>query len=439
LCHAASAFLASPFQLAGILVVDGVAEAASAWRGLGSGNSIIGLGEIEDPHSLGFLWEKTCEFLGFDGYDGPGKVMALAAEADPRRYQPVFESFVQLSLGGLRIDPGVLQYRRRGFAGMERRLGVTGSAASERAAVAAGLQAVTENAVVHLAETLYRRINTAGSVPVTDLCLAGGVALNCLANARIAERTSWRRLWIQPAAHDAGTALGAALAVWHLELAQARRVPFPNAYWGPEFSRGQCEAALLRAGLPFTRPADPGRAVAQMLAEGKVVAWFQGRMEFGPRALGNRSILADPANPGVRQRLNRTIKEREAFRPFAPSLTADFTGEFCRMPQAGGVSNPTHYMKLALPVSHGYAAGFPAVVHGHNGCATARVHVVEPGSNPRYEELLDAMRRIAGYPAVLNTSFNIREPIVASPDGACQSFLCSGLDGMLLGGCLVKR
>jgi carbamoyltransferase len=316
---------------------------------------------------------------------------------------------------------------------------VTGSEANQRAAIAAGLQAVTEDAVVHLAQTLYRRINTARDVPVTDLCLAGGVALNCLANARIVERTSWRRLWIQPAAHDAGTALGVALAVWHLELAQARRVAFPNAYWGPEFSGRQCEAALLRAGLPFTRPADPGRAVAQMLAEGKVVAWFQGRMEFGPRALGNRSILADPANPGVRQRLNRTIKEREAFRPFAPSLTSDFGGEFCKMPQADGVSNPTHYMKLALPVTHGYAASFPAVIHGHNGCATARVHVVEPGSNPRYEELLDAMRAIKGYPAVLNTSFNIREPIVAFPDGACQSFLRSGLDGMLLGECLVKR
>ena len=422
LCHAASAFLASPFQETGILVVDGVAETASAWWGHGSGNGISALGEIEDPHSLGFLWEKTCEFLGFDGYDGPGKAMALAAEADPRRYKPTFESFVQLLPDGLRIAPEVLQYRAHGFAGLERRFGVAGPAAGERAAIAAGLQAVTEDVMTHLAENLYRRINAGRSVPVTDLCLAGGVALNCLANASVAERTSWRRLWIQPAAHDAGTALGAALAVWHLELARSRRVPFPNAYWGPEFAGRECEAALLRAGLPFTRPADPARAVAQMLAEGKVVAWFQGRMEFGPRALGNRSILANPANPTVRRRINRGIKEREEFRPFAPSLAADFAGDFCRMPQGGGVSNPTHYMKLALPVVNGHAARFPAVVHGRNGSATARVHVVEPGSNARYEELLDAMRDIAGYAAVLNTSFNIREPIWPLPTAPANRF-----------------
>jgi carbamoyltransferase len=442
LCHAASAFLASPFQEAGILVVDGIAETASAWWGFGCGNNIRDLGEVEDPHSLGFLWEKTCAFLGLDAYEGPGKAMALAAEADPRRYKPAFESFVRTSADGWRIDPEVLQYRARGFAGLENRLGVTRPDAArdgERSAIAAGLQAVTEDAVAALAESLYRKINAARPVPLQDLCLAGGVTLNCVANARIAERTSWRRLWVQPAAHDAGTALGAALAVWHMELAQSRRIPFPNAYWGPEFAERECEAALLRQGLPFTRPTRPAHAVAQMLAEGKVVGWFQGRMEFGPRALGNRSMVADPANAAVRQRLNRTIKEREPFRPFAPSLAASFAREFCRMPTEGGVSNPTHFMKLALPVVNGYAGTFPAVVHGHNGGATARVHVVEPGANPRYEELLDAMSGLTGYPAVLNTSFNIREPIVASPDGACESFLRSRLDGMLLGGCLVKR
>jgi carbamoyltransferase len=267
------------------------------------------------------------------------------------------------------------------------------------------------------------------------------VALNCVANYEILRRTPWKRIWAQPAAHDAGGALGAALAIWNLELGHSWRVPFPNAFLGPEFSAERCELALLRAGLPYSRPSRLAERTAQSLGQGGIVARFSGRMEFGPRALGNRSILADPRSPNVKSKLNRIIKEREPFRPFAASvLEAATTGLFEHTPQ-DTQTDPTSFMLFAVPVRNGTADALPAVVHRNRstGQAFSRIHVVKQPDNPAYYEVLECFRDQSGCAALLNTSFNIAEPIVCTPEDAVSTFVRSSLDAMTLGPYFVER
>ena len=453
LCHAASAFFVSPFREAGILVVDGIAEVASTWAGCGSQQTIENLFEVEYPHSLGFLWEKMCEFLGFDRYDGPGMVMALATTARPRSehtgidYRERFQTFVQsLQDGGFCIDPHVLRYRLQDYSGLKTRLGLEPSrhdSPIERAAIAAGLQAVTEDILVHIATHLYRRINTGRDHKITDLCLAGGVALNCVANTEILKRTPWKRIWVQPAAHDAGTALGAALVLWNLELGHRERIEFPDAYWGPEFSEAEYEMALQRAALPFKRPHSLAKKVAALLDEGRIVAWFQGRMEFGPRALGNRSIVADLRRVAMRTILNHKVKDREEFRPFAPSVLESHAARYFDVPflQTGGETTPCHFMLATVPVKTEAVSSLPAVIQENQsqGQCSSRIHVVSDNVNPAYQELLEEFCTRSGYAAVLNTSFNISEPIVCSPEQAVATFQQSSLDALVLGPYLVER
>ena len=451
--HAASAYLVSPFSRAGVLVVDGIAEFASTWAGVGD-LQLKGLFEVDYPNSLGFLWEKVCEFLGFDRYDGPGKVMALGTASDSRDiesgtdYRESFCEFVSLLPGGqFAVKPSVLGYRGAGstsFDGLEVLLGPRKAALRQparRNSIAAGLQQITEDVLVHVANELWYRVNAAGNAQVSDLCLAGGVALNCVANRKLLERTLWKRLWIQPAAHDGGTALGAALLVWNEELGRGVRPEMVDAYLGPSFTDAECREALLRAELPFEAQVDIPRRVASLVAQGKVAGWFQGRMEFGPRALGNRSILADPRRPETRALLNRKIKERECFRPFAPSVLADDAEPWFALSGSGVKTDPDEFMLVAAPVCSGGREAFPAVVHRneHTGEATARVHAVKPGRNPLYEEFLENCRDEMGAGVSLNTSFNVGEPIVCSPDDACRTFLKSGLDAMALGSFLVTR
>jgi carbamoyltransferase len=418
--HAASAYYVSPFRRAGVLVVDGIAEFSSTWAGIGDGR-LERLFEVGYPNSLGFLWERVCEFLGFDRYDGPGKTMALGAASDSRdaatgvEYAHRFREFVRLQpQGQFTIDPAVLEYRSRRFDGLSLRLGEREEALgspSRRSAIAAGLQTITEDVLIHLATELWRRANPAGGVPISELCLAGGVALNCVANRKLLDRTPWQRLWVQPATHDAGTALGAALLVSHELLGRRARTAMNDAYLGPEFGPAECERALLRAGLPYATAGDLAAEVADLLDRGKVVGWFQGRMEFGPRALGNPSVLADEAD------------------------------RWFDLGHANGASGPEEFMLSAAPAKAAGACVLPAVVHRNprTEAATARVHVVRPGRNPLYESLLSSCRRTLGAAVALNTSFNAGEPIVCSPQDACGTFLRSGLDAMAIGPYLVIR
>jgi carbamoyltransferase len=453
LCHAASAFFPSPFSQAGILIVDGIGESASAWTGYGVETALRSLTEVEYPHSLGFLWEKTCEWLGYDRYDGPGKVMALGSSsatvssASGVDYAERFASFVRpTSQGCFEVDPAVLQYRQAGYAGLENavgpRHGVNGRI-SETAAIAAALQQSTERILLHMAGDLYDRINCGRSAPVTALCMAGGVALNCVANQRVLANSPWEHVWVQPAAHDAGTALGAALLAWHSELGNGSRTSLRDIFLGPSFDVPDYERALIQAGLRYSRMQDLPRRASELIARGKTVGWFQGRMEFGPRALGNRSILADPRKPEMRTRLNRDIKMRESFRPFAPSVLAEEAAQRFTLASTlpGRGADATEYMLLAVPVAPGYEGVTPAVEHTNlaTGETLSRVHAVRAGVNPLYEALLSELKVTIGAPMVLNTSFNVSEPIVCTPSQACATFLRSTLDALALGPFLVTR
>jgi carbamoyltransferase len=362
-------------------------------------------------------------------------------------YHERFASFVTTCPGGtFEIDPDALRYRAPGFGALEYVLGPRDrilQVPTERGAVAAGLQRITESVIVHIADELWNRINKNKQVPVDALCMAGGVALNCAANAAITMHTPWRRIWIQPAAHDAGTALGAALFVWHEVLAHAERVRFETAFWGPEYSDKECRAAALAAGLCYRSVRNlPGEA-AKMAAQGRVIGWFQGRMEFGPRALGSRSILADPRRAGIRSILNAKIKDRETFRPFAPTVSAEHVSRFFSAPAGcnGGAVSALEYMLLAIPAKSAAVQLLPSVVHSNNttGEASGRVHALFPGRNPRYEEFLAAFHEESGVPVVLNTSFNVHEPIVCTPDDACKTFLNSGMDALVLGSYLLEK
>lgn len=452
-CHAASAYFASPCTAAGILVADGIGESASAWAGRGSGNQLVRLHQIEYPHSLGFLWERVSEFLGFDRYEGPGKVMALGTIRGPVSwksgvdYRDGFAQFVRATSGGqFEINPLILRYRAHDVEGLEQVFGPRERflrSETERMALAAALQLTTEDVLLHAACDLWQRINGQGSERAEALCLAGGVALNCAANARIARESPWRKLWIQPAAHDAGTSLGAALLIWHQVLGHSQRVPFDNAYLGPGFTEAQCRSALEALSLPYCMPKDLPRQVARLVASGKAVGWFQGRMEFGPRALGNRSIVADPQRSSMPSFLNAKIKARETFRPYAPTVLADEGPAWFRARSAdsGADGAPLEYMLLAVPAREKARQLLPAVVHRNEerGEATARVHWLVRGSNPPYEELVLACREQLGVPALLNTSLNVAEPIVCGPRQAAETFIRSGLDAIALGPFLVER
>jgi len=443
--HAFSAACCGPFSTSGILVVDGIGEDASVWAGVDDGTEVRRIFTVADPHSIGFLWEKMSEFLGFCRYDGPGKVMALAAYGRPGGETEAFDTFIRCQAGGLfEIDDNVLECRRKGFAGLERVFGARQLGDSEwKANVAYGLQSVTEKLVLHLANGLFAAVNKDRDIPICDLNLAGGVALNCVANGVLLKKGPWRRLWVQPAAHDAGTALGGAWAVHRSRTGGASRISFNNAFSGAGISERDAEAALRKWGLPVNRPSQMARSVADLLASGRTVAHVNGNAEFGPRALGNRSLLADPGRTGIKDALNRQVKQREGFRPFAPSMLRPFATEFCGASRDARPlgSEPYHFMTAAVPVSPDIGGRFPSVTHCNaaNGTFTSRIQIVEDNDNGRLREILQEFGKQSGYPMLLNTSFNVNEPIVNSADDACRTFCRSGVDALALGPYLVAK
>jgi len=453
LAHAASAFLVSPFERAAVIVADGIAEYDSTWLGLGDGTRLTPLGAVPYPHSLGFLWEKVSVLLGFDPYGGPGKVMGYAGLTDPfgeessADYHARFLDIVRMEPDGtFTIDPAATRFRTDDFRGLERLFGPRRRRPVDRfedASVAAGLQAVTEDVFVHLATHLHRRVNE-GRAPgdtIDRLCLAGGVTLNCVANDAILSRTPFRELWVQPAANDAGTAMGAAAWTWNVALGEARRPRMDHAFWGPAFGPDALRAALDAAGLRYEAPADPIAAVVDVLADAGVVAWFDGALEFGPRALGHRSILADATRFDTRNRLNAKVKQRESFRPFAPSLLAEEVPRHFAAAADDDAAGPAEYMLRAVACRDVVAAQqLPAVVQTNlaTNRSNSRIHVVRAAVNPRYHALLSAWKRASGRGVLLNTSFNISEPIVCTPQEALATFGRSGMDLLALGPFVVR-
>jgi carbamoyltransferase len=383
------------------------------------------------PHSLGVVYAAfTGRYLGFGPFD-EYKVMGLAAHGRPR-YLDVFRRIVRSDGGGrFWVDRGYFAFEYQGVLGrrVTRELGPARPPRAEleqrHADVAASLQERLGEIGVEVATALRRRTGA------RRLCLAGGVALNGVMNARIVAEAGYDDVWIQPAAGDAGCALGAALHVWTEVLGQARRSVMEHAYLGPEWSDEEVAAELRGVRAPYRHCDDIAGAVAELVADGKVVGWFQGRMEWGPRALGNRSIVADPRRPEMQERVNRCIKQRESFRPFAPAVLAARAGEWFETARA------SPFMLLVVPVRAERRGAIPAVTHVDG---TARVQTVDERHNPRFGALLRAFERRTGVPVLLNTSFNVQgEPIVCRPIEAVRCFYGSGMDALAIGRCLVVK
>ena len=450
--HAASAFFPSPFERAAVLTVDGVGEWATTSWGIGAGNQLDLKAEIHFPHSLGLLYSAFTYFCGFKVNSGEYKLMGLAPYGEPLYVHTIREHLIDLKPdGSFRLHPEAFEYvaglRMTGrrfeelFGGPARQ---PESPLTQREMdLARSVQVVTEEAMLRMVRHLHAETGEA------NLCLAGGVALNCVANGRILREGPFEQLWIQPAAGDAGGSVGAALVAWYTYLGQ-KRTPhaedaMQGAYLGPAFTDEEIQAALEAEGLDAECLGwdDLPERVAALLAGGQTVGWFQGRMEFGPRALGHRSILADPRDLAVQRRVNLQIKFRESFRPFAPSVLREQTSTYF------GLAAESPYMLLVAPVQGAEIGGegferlsqiksaVPAVTHVDG---SARVQTVEAAQNPLYHRLLTAFEAQTGCPMLVNTSFNVRgEPIVCTPTDALRCFLNTHMDALVLGPYLLLK
>jgi len=441
--HAASAFYPSPYESAAVLVLDGIGEHGTAWLGRGRGARLTPIARLRYPDSLGLLWERACVHLGFSEYDA-GKVMALAAYGDPARHRAAMGRLLRIAPDGggdpgaplLVVDPALARLRAADTDGLTALFGPPRAPgepldAPRLADVAAALQEATEEAVLAAARRLARLTGE------RRLAYAGGVALNCVANARLERLGPFESIYIPAAPHDAGTAVGAALEV-ALRLGAPREpgAPSPGPFLGPEAGEEEALEAARGAGLRVERVADAPARAAERIAEGALVGWCQGRLELGPRALGHRSVLADPRRAEVREALNRRVKHREPFRPFGASILAGSCAEWLDLPSRAASAPSRGLMLFAYPVRPERRARVPAVVHVDGTC---RIQAVDEGQDPRFHALLRRFHEVAGVPLVLNTSFNDSEPIVLSPGDAVRTFLSSGLDDLFLGDLHARR
>jgi carbamoyltransferase len=421
LAHEASAFLAAPFEESAVMTLDGRGEMATTSYGHFTGARYERIDHVEMPHSLGLLYEQVTDYLGFLHSSDEYKVMALASYGEPR-FASAFRKLITIEGGQYRIQrPDLAQ-----LFGPARERG--GELRREHFDIARSLQLVLEESAVELARWLRSTTNA------ENLCMAGGVALNCVMNARIRDAGHFRKVWVQPAAGDAGTALGAGLWTdWQARgpgATGARTWHMDHAYFGPEYSDDEIEAFLQRGKLRYRRMENVADQVADVLAQDKIVGWFQGRMEFGPRALGARSILASPLNADMQARLNE-IKDREDFRPVAPVVLEEEAGRWF----IGADVSP--FMLFVHEVAPDKASRIPAVRHVDG---TARIQTVNERQNPRYHGLLKAFQRRTGVPVLVNTSFNTRsEPVVCTPRDAVECFWTSPIDALAIGSFLIEK
>jgi carbamoyltransferase len=423
LAHAASAYFPSGFDHAAILTIDGIGESAGSSLAKAVGSRIQSVEVFEYPHSIGFLWEEFSEYLGFSHYDA-SKAMGLAAYGNPEVFRQQFASILRADKENYGVAQDILGVRPDKYPKMEAMFGPPrepdGEFLPRHGDIAAALQAATDAAVMALVRRVKRM------VPFDDLCIAGGVALNCVTNEVVRRSGEFSNIFIPSAPHDAGTAIGAALAVHSAKQKRPPQRGYSTPYLGPAFKRSDILAAVKSAGLKARRSKSPARDAAKMIADGKIVAWFQGRMEFGPRALGNRSLLADPRLPEMRDILNKKVKHREDFRPFAPSVMAEHADEWFEV----GAHSPSHeFMLFAPEVKPEQRDRIPAVVHKDG---TARVQLVSRKLNPRFHELISHFFAQTGVPLVVNTSFNDSEPIVCTPTDAIVTFRKSGIDALFM-------
>ncbi len=444
--HMASAFFVSPFPEAAILSVDGMGDFVSTMWGVGRDTTLEISGEINFPHSLGFVYTAASQWLGFPKYGDEGKVMGLAPYGRPE-YLDAFRKIVRVRADGtFELDLDYFVHHAAGasmtfdegspeigtmysekFVETFGEARVPGAPLTEQHQnVAASLQAMLEEAEFALVRRLQR--DTGQSA----LCMAGGVALNSAFNGKILPSTPFTDIYIQPAANDAGTALGVCYYIYHHVLGRPRRYVMTAAYTGPRYRTDEIAQALDRRGLAYQR-LDGGalaQRAAQIVAGGDVLGWFQGRMEWGPRALGNRSIIADPRRADMKDILNARIKHREAFRPFAPSVLLEAVGDYFDQ------TYPDPFMVKVYNVLPEKRAEIPAVTHVDG---TGRLQTVDRDANPRYWALIAAFRDLTGVPVVLNTSFNDNEPIVCTPGDAIECFLRTRMDALAIDDFLVQK
>jgi carbamoyltransferase len=455
--HLASTFFVSPFEQAALLSADGLGDFASSMWGLGTGNRMRIDGAIAFPHSLGLYYSAVTQYLGFLKFGDEYKVMGLAAYGQPAYLEP-FRNILRYSSNGgefgFKLGLDYFTHHKTGpemswaesdqtpilgkmFSdNLSRLLGAPARQPDEpleqrHRDLASTLQARLEEVYLGMLEKL------AAKTGAKSVCLAGGVAFNCVANGKIFDATPFEKVYVHPAAGDAGLAVGAAYYIWHQILGQSRSFAMNHAYWGPDYSPEEIRAAVQASAVSqggYTiaelQEEDLLRRTAAIIADGKILGWFQGRAEWGPRALGNRSIVADPRRPEMKEILNRRIKHREIFRPFAPSILAEKTGQWFEK------SHPSPFMNLAYSVLPEKRDAIPAPTHVDG---TGRLQTVTREANPRYYALISEFERQTSVPVVLNTSFNDNEPIVCRPEEALDCFLRTQMDALVLGNTLITR
>lgn len=459
--HAASAFYSSPFEEAVVLTLDGVGEWATTSVAIGKGNKLDIRKEIHFPHSLGLLYSAFTYYTGFKVNSGEYKLMGLAPYGEPRYKGLILEKIVDLKEdGSFRIDQSYFNYTTgltmtsKQFSdlfGQPARKPELADLTQFHMDIAASIQEVTEEILL----TMTRSLANEYSIP--NLCMAGGVALNCVANGKISRAQYFKNIWIQPAAGDAGGALGAAQAVWYRELNMPRKVNSKDSmrgtYLGPSYDQETIEEELTKCKANFETVSEDQMVeqTAQALSEGKTIGWIQGRMEFGPRALGGRSILADPRSPTMQKLLNLKVKYRESFRPFAPSILLEDVAEWFDLridsPYMLLVANVHESKQIPMTKAQQQLFGIeklnitrshiPAVTHVDY---SARIHTVNQETNPRYYALIKRFKELTGCPVLVNTSFNVRdEPIVATPEDAFKCFMGTEIEMLVIGNAIVRK
>lgn len=434
MAHASSAFYPSPFEESAIISIDGIGEFESASIGFGRGKSITFTDHMDYPNSIGFLWEKIAMYLGYSEYDAC-KIMSLASFGDSARFKAHMDTIAYPTEDGFSLDAETLRFRlEEDFSALEELFGIPKREKEEEILpvhhdIAAALQQVTTEILVVLAKLAHKR---SGS---KNLCMAGGVSLNCVANTVLFEEGPFDNIYIQPAANDAGTSLGAAL--WaHNCIVQPKDLSaqkMQHTYLGSEFTDEEVLSEITAAGAKYIKLDSIEKTVATLIASGKVVGWFQGALEFGPRALGNRSLLADPRNPDMVKHLNRVVKHREDHRPFCPSVLTEHANEWFIIKKEAEASR---YMLMAYPVNSAKKEKIPAVVHVDG---TARIQRVDKVTNPRYHRLISEFYALTGVPVMLNTSFNDREPIVCTPKHAISTVMRTNIDYLAIGDYLISK
>jgi carbamoyltransferase len=460
LSHAASAFFPSPFEKAAIITVDGVGEWATTTYGVGDGNRVEILKDIKFPHSIGLLYSAFTYFTGFKVNSGEYKVMGLAPYGEPKYVDVIRNELIDLRPdGSFRMNMKYFDYAgglrmtnedfARLFGGPPRK--PESKITQREMDLARSVQEITEEALLNMGRFVHEQTG------LKDLVLAGGVALNCVANGRLLREGPFENVWIQPCAGDGGNALGCALAAWHMGMEQPRTAdPLrqKGTYLGPEFSDQQIQDYLDLNKIPYTRleEGERGMQVAQLLASEHVVGWFQGRMEFGPRALGARSILGDPRSRDMQSTLNLKIKFRESFRPFAPSVLEEHASEWFDLrgkdspymllvadvlPQHLTQLSPEDAAKTGFEKREVVRSVIPAITHVDN---SARIQTVSKETNPAYHDLISHFFKLTGCPVIINTSFNVRgEPIVCTPEQAYTCFMRTNMDFLCMGNFLLDK